>query len=105
MIYLFPDPEETLPLATIVDLLPADSEALEALLTALCRQLRREGAVGVQTLYFGSPLVESALGRFNFFRRESEFRVLAYLHPRHRDRQAELLNPARWHLTDAEAKF
>ncbi len=105
VIYLFPDPEESLPLATIVDLLPADSKALDAVLTALCRQLRREGAVGVQTMYFGSPWIESALGRFNFFRRESEFRVLGYLHPRLRDRQAELLDPARWHVTDAEAKF
>lgn len=105
VIYLFPDPEESLPLATIVDLLPADSVALDALLTALCPQLRREGAVGVQTMYFGLPWVEAALSRFNFFRRESEFRVLAYLHPRLRDHQAELLNPARWHVTDAEAKF
>lgn len=103
--YLFPDPEEELALATIVDLLPADSEALDAVLAALCQRLRREGAVGVQTLYFGSTLVEAALGRFNFFRRESEFRVLAYLHPKFRDRQAELLDPAGWHVTDAEAKF
>lgn len=105
VVYLFPDPEESLRLATIVDLLPADSEALDALLTALCQQLRGEGAVGVQAMYFGSPLVEAALERFQFFRRESEFRVLAYLHPRLRDRQTELLDPARWHLTDAEAKF
>ena len=104
-IFLFPDPEESLPLATIVDLLPADTEALEAVLTALCQQLRREGAVGVQTLYFGSPLMVTTLGRFNFFRRESEYRLLAYLHPMFRDRQTELLDPAGWHVTDAEAKF
>lgn len=105
VMYLFPDPEKSLPLAAIVDLLPADSEALDAVLTELCRQLRREGTVGVQTMYFGSLLVEGALGRFNFFRRESEFRLLAYLHPRLKDRQAELLDPSRWHVTDAEAKF
>lgn len=105
VVYLFPDPEASLRLATIVDWLPTDAEALETLLTALCRELRREGAIGVQTMYFGSPWIEATLGRFHFFRRESEFRVLAYLHPRFRDRSAELLDPARWHLTEAEAKF
>lgn len=103
--YLFPDPEASLPLATIVDLLPADAAGLQVMLAALCQHLRREGAVGVQFMYFGSPLIESALRRFQFYRRESEFRLLAYLHPNYRDRQAELLDPARWHVTDAEAKF
>ena len=105
VIYLFPDPEASLPMATIVDLLPADSAALQVLLAALCQHLRHEGAVGVQMMYFGSPLIESALRRFQFFRRESEYRLLAYLHPNRRDRQAELLDPTRWHVTDAEAKF
>lgn len=103
--FLYPDPEESLRLASIVDLLPVDPESLDVLLTALCQFLRREGAVGVQSLYFGSTWIESALKRFHFFRRESEFRVLAYLHPRLCDQQAELLNSTRWHLTDAEAKF
>ncbi|MFM9966145.1 MAG: hypothetical protein ACKV2Q_33625 [Planctomycetaceae bacterium] len=104
-VYLFPDPEASLPLATIVDLLPADAAAMHVLLGTLCRHLRLEGAVGVQMLYFGSSLIESALRRFQFFRRESDFRLLAYLHPNYRDRQVELLDPARWHVTDAEAKF
>ena len=105
VIYLFPDPEASLPLATIVDLLPADADALPVLLTAFCRLLRREGAVGVQMLYFGSPMIEAALTRFQFYRRESDYRLLAYLHPNYRNRQAELLDPTRWHVTDAEAKF
>lgn len=105
VIYLFPEPESTLPMATIVDLLPADAEALRVMLAALCQQLRRDGAVAVEFLYFGSPLIEAALHRFHFYRRESEFRLLAYLHPNYRDRQAELLDPTRWHITDAEAKF
>ncbi len=105
LVYLFPDPEASLPLATIVDLLPVDPAALQVLLAALCQHLRREGAVGVQLMYFGSAMIESALRRFQFFRRESDYRLLAYLHPNYRDRQAELLDPTRWHVTDAEAKF
>ncbi len=105
LIYLFPDPEVTPLMASIVDLLPADAAALPVMLAALCRHLRREGALGVQMMYFGSPLIETALSRFQFFRRESDFRLLAYLHPNYRDRQSELLDPAHWHVTDAEAKF
>ncbi len=105
VVYLFPEPEVTLPMGVIVDLLPADTAAMQVLLATLCRQLRQEGAVGVQMMYFGSPLIETALRRFQFFRRESEYRLLAYLHPKFRDRQAELLDPSRWHVTEAEAKF
>lgn len=105
VIYLFPEPEVTVPMGVIVDLLAADTIALQVLLAALCRKLRQEGAVGIQMMYFGSPLIESGLRRFQFFRRESEYRVLAYLHPNHRDRQAELLAPSCWHVTEAEAKF
>jgi hypothetical protein len=104
-IYLFPELGESLPLGAIIDLLPTDAVALDALLAALSRHLRHMGVVGVQTLYFGSPLIEAGLSRFQFFRRDSEFRLLAYLHPRLKDHQADLLDPSRWHVTDAEAKF
>lgn len=104
-IFLFPEPGELPQLGGIVDLLPADAQGLDALLAALCRHLRREGAIGVQMMYFGSPLIEAALQRFKFFRRDSDFQLLAYVHPRLRDQQTELLNPTGWHLTDAEAKF
>ena len=103
--YLFPEPEVTPPMGVIVDLLPADAVASQVLLGALCRHLRRAGAVGMQMMYFGSPLIETALRRFQFFRRESEYRLLAYLPPNYRDRQSELLDPTRWHVTEAEAKF
>ena len=105
VIYLFPEPEVTVPMGCIVDLLAADATALQVLLAALCRKLRQEGAVGIQMMYFGSSLIESGLRRLQFFRRESEYRVLTYLHPNYRDRQDELLDPARWHVTEAEAKF
>lgn len=105
VIYLFPELEVTVPMGGIVDLLAADTTALQVLLAALCRKLRHEGAAGIQMMYFGSPLIESGLSRFQFFRRESEYRVLTYLHPNNRDRQDELLDPARWHVTEAEAKF
>lgn len=104
-IYLLPEPGAPLPLGAITDLLPTDAEALNTLLAAVCRDLRNAGAVGVETMYFGSPLVEAGLSRFQFFRRDSEFRLLAYLHPKLKDHQAELLDPSRWHVTDAEAKF
>lgn len=104
-IYLFPDPGESQPLGGIVDLLPVDAQAADVLLAELCRHLRSQGAVGVQMMYFGSPLIETALQRCNFLRRESEFHLLAYLHPRLRDCPSDLLESSRWHMTDAEAKF
>lgn len=104
-VYLFPEPGESQPLGGIVDLLSADQQAGDALLGALCQHLRRQGATGVQMIYFGSEFIEKSLQRCNFIRRESEFRVLAHLHPSLKDRQAELLAPSCWHITEAEAKF
>ena len=104
-IYLERDPEETLPFGAIVDLLAVDQPAADALLASLSSHLRRSGAVGMQMLYFGSPLIEGALQCNGFFRRSHNFHLLAHLHPSHQSRASELLAPAHWHMTEAEAKF
>lgn len=104
-IYLERDPEETLPFGAIVDLLAVDQPAADALLASLSSHLRRSGAVGMQMLYFGSPLIEGALQCNGFFRRSHNFHLLAHFHPSHKPRESELLAPAHWHMTEAEAKF
>lgn len=105
LIYEFPEPDTVEPMCSIVDILPADVEALNALMTTLCRRLRHAGAVGITMKYFGSPMIENALRRFGFFRRISDYHLLAHLHPRLKECENDLLAPERWHVTDAEAKF
>ena len=104
-IYQFRDPEESLPFGAIVDVMAVDSQSANVVLASLCSHLRRLGATGVQMLYFGSPLIEEALQRCGFFRRSSDFHLLAHLHPSLQPREAELLAPACWHMTEAEGKF
>ena len=104
-IYQFRDPEESLPFGAIVDIVAVDRQAADAVLASLCLHLRRSGATGIQMLYFGSPLIEGALQRCGFFRRSSDFHLLAHLNPSLQPRAAELLDPAFWHVTEAEGKF
>ncbi len=104
-VYLERDPEETLSFGAIVDLLAVDQSATDAVLASLSSHLRRSGAIWIQMLYFGSPLIEGALARNGFFRRSNNFHLLAHLHPGHQSRESELLAPAYWHMTEAEAKF
>jgi len=104
-IYLFHDPEESLPFGAIIDILAVDQQSADAVLSSLSSHLRHLGATGIQMLYFGSPLIEEALQRCGFFRRSSDFHLLAHLHPSLQPREAELLAPACWHMTEAEGKF
>ncbi len=104
-IYQFRDPEESLPFGAIIDMLAVDQQSADAVLSSLSSHLRRSGATGIQMLYFGSPLIEEALQRCGYFRRSSDFHFLAHLNPSLQPRASELLDPAFWHVTEAEGKF
>ncbi len=104
-IYLFHDPEESLPFGAIIDIMAVDQDSADAVLSSLSSHLRKSGATGIQMLYFGSPLIEGALQRCGYFRRSSDFHLLAHLNPSLQQREAELLDPALWHMTEAEGKF
>lgn len=104
-IYQFRDPEESLPFGATVDVMAVDPQSAHVVPASLSSHLRRLGATGVQMLYFGSPLIEEALQRCGYFRRSSDVHLMAHLHPSLQPREAELLAPACWHMTEAEGKF
>lgn len=104
-VYLYPDPEQTLPFGAIIDLMFVDQVALNAVLDSLSRHLRQAGAVGIQLLSFTLSSVEAALKRSGFIRREAKFHLLVYLNPKWRSREGTVLDRHKWHLIEAEAKF
>lgn len=86
--------------AVVEDLLWASPAALDAVLVALLRQLRREPVWAVRVSHVGAGLLPRRLRRFGFLRRTEERTV--FLLGNGRDDIAPILDPERWFLTGAD---
>jgi hypothetical protein len=89
----------------ICDLFYREETALGALLAEFCRYARRQNVDAVSLHFLGSPVVTQTLRRFGFYERGHRLQALVYVNPRADVDRALVLDPARWHLTDAELDF
>ena len=90
-------------LVYVADFLFADVRHLDCLLVEFIRQMRREKAEAIFTLFFGSVEVCARLGRFGFWRRPSGRKTLVYAGRGQEGPQlARLLDPGNWFLTLAD---
>ena len=86
--------------AVIEDLLWVSPEALDAVLIALLRQVRREPVWAVRVSYAGAGLLPQRLRRFGFLPKSEERTVFLLGHQR--DDLAPILDADRWFLTSAD---
>ena len=76
---------------------------LHSLMAEVLRQLRRERAETVVTLFLGTALVRQKLAQFGFYRRPSGRKLLVYTDPQQFDANADrLLDRENWYLTTAD---
>jgi hypothetical protein len=81
----------------------ADRRSLEILLAEFVRFTRRQKVKLLVTVYVGNALVPSALRRFGFWRRESDWKAMVYAEPERRGSNVpDPLCPDRWYLTRAD---
>ena len=87
----------------INDFFFADPRDFDALLAEFVRQMRREQAQAILTVFFGASLVSHKLAEFGFWERPSTWKTMVYA-----DQQAlgpegaRLLDPQNWFLTRAD---
>ena len=89
--------------AGIQDFFYRDLKSFRLMLTAFSGYCRQIGMETIVINYFGREEVSKLLARFGFFQRHSQTNVFVYANPACPDFSLEpLLNPNRWHLTNAE---
>ncbi|MFH1301870.1 MAG: GNAT family N-acetyltransferase [Planctomycetota bacterium] len=89
--------------AGIQDFFYRDLTSLKYMLTAFSHHCRQVGLESIVINYFGREEVSKLLARFGFFQRHSATKVFAYANPKFPDFKIEsILDPNRWHLTNAE---
>lgn len=89
--------------AGIQDFYYRDLKSLKQMLAAFCHHSRQIGLESMVINFFGQEEVSSLLARFGFFRRHSTIKVFVYANPQYPDFKLDsILDPNRWHLTNAE---
>ncbi|MDF1745680.1 MAG: hypothetical protein P1V19_18415, partial [Gimesia sp.] len=73
------------------------------MMTAFCHHSRQIGMDSIVINYFGQEEVMKMFSRFGFFQRHAETKLFVYSNPENKDVNTEaILDPNRWHLTNAE---
>ncbi|QDT45059.1 hypothetical protein Pan241w_51760 [Gimesia alba] len=89
--------------AGIQDFFYRDLKSLKQMLAAFCHHSRQIGLESIVINYFGREEVSRLLSRFGFFQRHSETKVFVYANPKYPDFKLDsIMDPNRWHLTNAE---
>ena len=89
--------------AGIQDFFFKDMKSLKLMLTAFCNHCRQVGLESIVINYFGREEVMKLFSRFGFFQRHAETKVFIYANPKNKEFDSEaILDPNRWHLTNAE---
>ncbi|WP_298869248.1 GNAT family N-acetyltransferase [uncultured Gimesia sp.] len=89
--------------AGIQDFFFKDMKSLKLMLTAFCNHCRQVGLDSIVINYFGREEVRKLFSRFGFFQRHGETKVFVYANPQNKEFDSEtILDPNRWHLTNAE---
>ncbi len=89
--------------AGIQDFFYRDLKSLQQMLAAFCHHSRQIRLESIVINYFGRQEVSKLLARFGFFQRHSETKVFVHANQYKPDFDIKpILDPNRWHLTNAE---
>ncbi|WP_339736023.1 GNAT family N-acetyltransferase [uncultured Gimesia sp.] len=89
--------------AGIHDFYYRDLKSLKQMMAAFCHHSRQIGLESIVINYFGREEVSSLFARFGFFQRHSNTKVFVFANPQFPEFKLEpVLDPKRWHLTNAE---